>query len=464
MCITDDLAKPIRQLQRSIELSVADPRNQALISYPLSTLSVIIVLARMSGCENMTAAAHFYAENKEKLKKYIYGLGDESPTAQTLRQVQSILDGKHVLEYFSEYFVNCCIGIKTVDTEPELKDRDVISCDGQNIRATRSTSRGDKRKSTGYDIVQMYSHKYGITLSQKITDKKNHEAQAIIEMLPMINAVHCIFTWDAINTQHKTLKAVTEAGGDFIVCVKSNQGTLYEEIVTAFEYELPDEAVSAARTSSGHGRIEQKDIAVLPVELALTKEMRRKWPDIATVICVNTTRYIKSSGKEQTEKRYFISSIEIDYDDEDYASQIQDVILLRWQVEVSHWYLDMCFMQDRLPLRNRDYINNHTYFTKMAFNILSYVKNHCPEDRQGRTPSMASLQYACRDAETAIRFCMAYVTQDKRYFLEDERLYLLKILKRPAIKDDYVEPKPEIPENGMARLAMLGRKGIKAHG
>lgn len=149
MGITDDLAKPIRQLQRSIELSVVDPRNQALISYPLSTLSVIIVLARMSGCENMTAAAHFYAENKEKLKKYIYGLGDESPTAQTLRRVQSILDGKHVLEYFSEYFVNCCIGIKTVDTEPELKDRDVISCDGQNIRATRSTSRGDKRKYNG---------------------------------------------------------------------------------------------------------------------------------------------------------------------------------------------------------------------------------------------------------------------------------------------------------------------------
>lgn len=73
MGITDDLAKPIRQLQRSIELSVVDPRNQALISYPLSTLSVIIVLARMSGCENMTAAAHFYAENKEKLKSISTG-------------------------------------------------------------------------------------------------------------------------------------------------------------------------------------------------------------------------------------------------------------------------------------------------------------------------------------------------------------------------------------------------------
>ena len=420
MDITDDLAKPIRQLQRSIELSVADPRNQVLISYPLSTLSVIIVLARMSGCENMTAVAHFYADNKEKLKKYIYGLGDESPTPQTLRRVQSILNGKHLLEYFTDYFINCCISKSIGTTASELKDRDVISCDGQNIRATRSMSRGDKRKITGYDIVQMYSHKYGITLSQKITDKKNHEAQAIIEMLTLINAVHCIFVWDAINTQHKTLNAVTEASGDFIVCVKRNQENLYEEIVTAFEHSLPDEAVSASRTNSEHGRIEQKDISIIPVKYALSKEMRRKWPTIVSVVCVTTSRYLKSSGKEQQDKRYFISSLEIDYDEEDYAYQIQDIILQRWQVEVSHWYLDMCFMQDRLPLRNRDYINNHTYFTKMAFNILSYVKNSCPQDKQQRTPSMESLQYACRDVETAIRFCMAYVTQDNRYFPEDE--------------------------------------------
>ena len=58
---------------------------------------------------------------------------------------------------------------------------------------------------------------------------------------------------------------------------------------------------------------------------------------------------------------------------------------------------NMRFMQDRLPLGKRDYINNHAYFTKMTFNILSYVKNHCPEAGQGRTLSMAGLQYACRD-------------------------------------------------------------------
>ena len=59
----------------------------------------------------------------------------------------------------------------------------------------------------------------------KITDKKNNESRGIIEMLLMINAVHCMFAWDAINTRQSTLNALTEAGGDFIVCVKSNQET-----------------------------------------------------------------------------------------------------------------------------------------------------------------------------------------------------------------------------------------------
>ena len=73
MGITDDLAKPIRQLQRSIELSVADPRNQALISYPLSTLSVIIVLARMSAVKYDCGSAFFMRRIKRSSKSISTG-------------------------------------------------------------------------------------------------------------------------------------------------------------------------------------------------------------------------------------------------------------------------------------------------------------------------------------------------------------------------------------------------------
>ena len=46
------------------------------------------------------------------------------PTAQTYAGYKAFLTANMYLKYFSEYFVNCCIGIKTVDTEPELKDRE----------------------------------------------------------------------------------------------------------------------------------------------------------------------------------------------------------------------------------------------------------------------------------------------------------------------------------------------------
>lgn len=74
-------------------------------------------------------------DNKEKLKKYIYGFGDERPTPQTFLREQSILNGKHLLEYFTDYFVNCCISNSIGTTIPKLKERDVTSCDRQNIRA-----------------------------------------------------------------------------------------------------------------------------------------------------------------------------------------------------------------------------------------------------------------------------------------------------------------------------------------
>ena len=105
-------------------------------------------------------------------------------------EYKALLNSKYILEYVTDYFVTCCIGTTT----PKLKNRDVISCDEQNIGVMCSGGQGDKRKPMGYDIVQMYSHKYGITLSQKITDKKNNVSRSIIERLSMINAVHCIFT------------------------------------------------------------------------------------------------------------------------------------------------------------------------------------------------------------------------------------------------------------------------------
>ena len=167
------------------------------------------------------------------------------------------------------------------DVRVSLYQRDVIVADGQNIRATRQTKKGnDARKSTGYDLVSLYSTKYGLTISQRAVDKKNHEAKSNLDMIATLNHRNCILTWDAINTRAVTLGAVVKALADFLVSLKANQGELFDVIEEAFSWldvdKFQGEVLSSSRTSTEHGRIETKEISILNAEDVLNTDLKRK--------------------------------------------------------------------------------------------------------------------------------------------------------------------------------------------
>lgn len=54
-------------------------------------------------------------------------------------------------------------------------------------------------------------------------------------MIVTLNLRNCILTWDAINTRAVTLVAVVKALADFLVCLKANQGELFDVIEEAFQ-------------------------------------------------------------------------------------------------------------------------------------------------------------------------------------------------------------------------------------
>ena len=427
-------------LQRLVELNLKDERNTSLIVYPLYTIVTVIILARMAGCNNSRTQRLFWQKNKKQLQSLIYGLGDEVPSEQTIRRVVALVKEDETVKFLSEYFVSFRENIlKPLGSVP-LAQRELIAADGQNIRATRSSKDGnDSRKNGGYDVVSLFLSTYGVTLCQRTVDKKNNEALAIMEMIKDLNLANSILTWDAINTRAATLKAVTEADADFLVCLKSNQGYLYEEVCDSFTFADADrylgEVLSSKRVSSDHGRIEEKEITILDAEHGLSKEMQRKWPYIKSLIRVNTTRTYKCSGVSNTddvESRYFVSSIITDGLDKSFADTIQDIILARWQIESRHWVIDIAFDQDRLPLRNQDY-------TKMACNVLSYIRDNVPL-YQSKPWSFDSLQMLASDVEYGFMFLKAFFTQDMSEIENDERFIGLF----------YKEPEPtgnDVPDN-----------------
>lgn len=313
------------------------------------------------------------------------------------------------------------------DVRVSLYQRYVIAADGQNIRATRLTKKGnDARKSTGYYLVSLYSTKYGLTISQRAVDNKNHEAEAILEMIVTLNLRNCILTWDAINTRATTLEAVVKALADFLVCLKANQGELFDVIEESFSKldvdKFQGEVLSSSRTSTEHGRIETKEISILNAEDILSTELKRNLTHVHSVIRVRTSRIYKSSGvqTEDREDKFFISSITPDGLDDSFAATMQDILLSRWQIESSHWVIEVVFGQDALPLRNKEYIEDSTVYTKIACNVLSYIREHVPY-YNGKPWSFESLQILARKAQTNFMFLKAFFTKDMSEIKNDER-------------------------------------------
>ena len=175
-------------LQRIIELNFNDPRCQSAIKYCFSVVAAVVIMARIAGNNNCRTQRLFWLENLESLKSMFYGLDDEVPSEQTIRRVISGVKAEETIKFLTEYFAVYQKNSQTPEGKVLLSERDVIAADGQNIRATRQTKKGnDARKSTGYDLVSLYSTKYGLTISQRAVDKKNHEADAILEMIETLN-------------------------------------------------------------------------------------------------------------------------------------------------------------------------------------------------------------------------------------------------------------------------------------
>ena len=174
----------------------------------------------------------------------------------------------------------------------------------------------------------------------------------------------------------------------------------------------------------------------------MSKTFRKTWPHVNSVIRVVTNRCEKREGKcsEETQSvNYYISSLIIDHDDERYAEKLQSIILSRWKIESTlHYQIDMFFDQDRIPLRNQDYIKNSTCLTKISHNILSYIRKQILEQTK-RAPSIPTLQTLCNDVEIGFAFMSAYVYDDLEHLKDIEILYNMFFKRLEVVEERQVE-------------------------
>ena len=90
------------------------------------------------------------------------------------------------------------------------------------------------------------------------------------------------------------------------------------------------------------------------------------WPDLSTVLAVETIRSVNGTGQGEAEIRYFLTSCR------DAPAVLVQAIRRHWSVENAlHWVLDVTFREDDSRVRDRTAARNFALLRKIALNLVA---------------------------------------------------------------------------------------------
>ena len=197
-------------------------------------------------------------------------------------------------------------------------------------------------------MVTAWVHENHVAFGQIRTEDKSNEITAIPELLEILNLDAATVTIDAMGSQKDIAQKVLDKAGQYVLAVKSNQETLYEDIrlflgdaiengFCGIEHDLYEQ------TEKGHGRIETRKCWTTGQTEWLRQ--RHDWPGLQSIAAVDCRRQI--GEKVSTERRYFISSLPGRV-----VQRIAVAVRNHWCVENElHWSLDVCFGEDQSRVR-----------------------------------------------------------------------------------------------------------------
>jgi predicted transposase YbfD/YdcC len=328
--------------------SLRDPRINRCKKHNLMDIIILSILAVLSGAESYDSIELFGNENFAFLKQFLE-LKNGIPSHDTINRVFQALNPHQ----FERCFITWAQGLK----DDGIMER-IIAIDGKTIRG----SKDNYHHRSPLHAVNAWSVENGICLGQLKCGEKTNEITTIPKMLDLLNIKECIVSIDAIGTQTAIAKKIIKNGGDYILAVKGNQGSLEEEVHATCKRDIP--ISDTCQVEKGHGRIETRRCEVFEKGLIIDAE---RWEKLSTVIKITSTREFPS-GKTEIHERFYISSLKADNDFNRY-------IRSHWGVENSlHWVLDMTFREDEQRKRANYAAANFAIVRKIGLNILKKDK------------------------------------------------------------------------------------------
>jgi len=339
--------------------SLSDPRsphapNQRHALIDILVIAVCAVICGAEGWEDIEeygkAQAEWFAEVLE--------LPNGIPCHDTFRRVLSLLDPDELTQCF----------VSWTAALSDFSGGDIVAIDGKTLR--RSFDRASSK--AAIHMVSAWANRNRLVLGQVKVDDKSNEITAIPKLLKMLDVTGATVTIDAMGCQKEIAKVITEQEADYVLALKKNHSTLYEDVTLYLDDARGSEFAEIDHdyyetVDGDHGRIETRRYWITSAIDWLGA--KASWTNLQSLGLVESRR--EMGEKVEIERRYYLSSLPAD------GVRFSDAVRQHWGVENGlHWVLDVSFNEDACRIRKDKGAQTFSVLRHIALNLLKRESKH----------------------------------------------------------------------------------------
>jgi predicted transposase YbfD/YdcC len=336
---------------------IEDIRIERGKKHKLIDIITISICAVVCGADGWIDIEMYGIARKKWLGKFLE-LPNGIPSHDTFSRVFSQINP----DEFNKSFLSWIKGISKITAG------EIIAFDGKQSRNS-----GDEKNGQGViNTVSAWAVSNRLVLGQKKVEGKSNEITALPELIKILDLAGCIVTIDAMGCQREIVSKIVEKDADYVIALKKNQPTLYEQVKQLFKQAIATHGKDLNMSSfnsreMNRGREEIRNYLMI-TDVAERIDPLQKWEKLTSIGMVESVRVV--NGKTSIETRYFISSLWND------AQKLAEAIRGHWSVENSlHWVLDVAFNEDNSRIRKDNAPANFAVLRHIAVNIIGQNKS-----------------------------------------------------------------------------------------